>query len=89
MLENFNVWDTLNAESGWAVPDYTQRFNDQSFKLLSGRDSHTIFKNNRPLAASMKTGWFDCNPQPSVTSTNGPKAVTILGWKVSSPTGTF
>lgn len=88
MLEMFNVWDSINVTTGWTIPNFTARFDNETFKMLDARNSHTVFKNNRPLAVSQNTPWFDANPSAFTVSTGGPRAVTVIGWKVSSPVGT-
>ena len=68
----------------WTTPTYAERFINESFKMLDPREAHTVFKNNRPLAASQKVGWFDANPSAFTVSTGGPRAVTVVGWNVQT-----
>ncbi len=88
-LMNFNVWDTINAEAGWSTPPYGIRFIDDSFKPLDPTKPHVVYRNNRPLAHSMNTPWFDANPATFTVTTGGPRALTVIGWKLDSPSGTF
>ena len=81
-LMNFNVWDTINAESGWSVPAYGIRYIDDSFKPLDPTKPHVIYRNNRPLAQSMNSPWFDANPATFTVTTGGPRALTVIGWKM-------
>lgn len=87
-IMNFNVWDTINAESSWQVPPYGIRFIDDSFKPLDPTKPHVIYRNNRPLAHSMNSPWFDCNPSNFQNSTGGPRALTVVGWNITGVTGT-
>jgi hypothetical protein len=32
----------------------------------------------------MNTKWFDANPPAFTTTTGGPRAITVIGWKVEN-----
>jgi len=80
VLQGFNVYDDINIVSGWTVPNYSDRYLSESFKMLDPNKATTVYRNNRPLARSMNSPWFDANPSALTTSTGGPRAVTVLGW---------
>ncbi len=69
------------------MPAYDVRFQGETFKMLEGNKGHTIYRDNRPLARSQKTPWFDANPANFTTTTGGPRAVTVVGWDVQATSG--
>lgn len=84
LLMNFNVYDDISITPNWTVPAYTDRVMNSSFKLLDTNRTHTVLRNNRPLARSMNTPWFNANPPNFTTTTGGPRAVTVVGWKIDN-----
>ena len=58
VLQNFNIWDDIDATTAWTVPTYDTRFVGETFKMLPGDKPHTVFRNNRPLAHSENSPWF-------------------------------
>lgn len=63
------------------MPAYGTRYLQESFKQLDPNTPHTVYRDNRPLAKQMNTPWFDANPPNFTTTTGGPRAVTVIGWK--------
>ena len=82
LLQNFNVYDDISIVNSWTVPAYQQRYTSETFSQLSPDKAQVIYRNNRPLARSQNTAWFDANPPAFSTSTGGPRAVTVIGWRV-------
>ncbi len=83
LLQNFNVYDDINIVSGWTVPALASRYVSDSYKQLSPCTPHLIYRSNRALARQQKTPWFDANPTSFAVTTGGPRAVTVVGWKVN------
>ena len=81
MLQNFNVYDDISIVQNWTVPAYGTRYTQESFKQLDPNTPHLVYRDNRPLAKQMNTPWFDANPPNFTTTTGGPRAVTVIGWK--------
>lgn len=80
---NFNVYDDIAPiPVGYTAPTYDTRYVGESFKALDPNKVHTIYRDNKPLAKSENTPWLPANP-PNFNNPNpGPRAVTIVGWKV-------
>ena len=85
LLQNYNVYDDTSVPSGWTVPVYKDRFKSDTYQQLDPNSPAVVYRDNRPLARSMKTPWFDANPSSFTVSTGGPRAVTVIGWLVTNP----
>lgn len=85
LLLNFSVYDEINIIQGWTVPNYQNRYLSQTFKQLDPNKTALVYRDNKPLAKQMNTPWMNANPSAFTVSTGGPRAVTVIGWRISNP----
>ena len=85
---NFNVFDDIDPIAAYQVPNYASRYASETFKALDPNKVHTIYRDNKPLARSQSTPWMTANPASFNDPNPGPRAVTIIGWKVDGSNST-